>query len=174
MNSVFVVPSRSSVRCAWRQFQRLQVTSASSYHTTSPGSGCSTDCHVVCHGVEGLLAARADQARRAYLAAQVLSAELQQVQDADRVADVGEPTHTQRSLRQAAQGRLQAVSRTLGLGPEGPVVGRQPELSPGRLGVQQLAEELVIAVPVTTMVNGHDQGGCGCRARRASDPGRGC
>ena len=41
MNRADVVSSVMAVRRAWRQFQRRQVTPASSTHTTSPLSGCS-------------------------------------------------------------------------------------------------------------------------------------
>ena len=101
MNSAVVVSSRSWVRCAGRQSQRLQVTPASSHHTTSPVSGCSTTAMSSATASKDRSPLKPDQARRPYLAVQVLSAERQQVV-ADRAAGRAGVTLVERPNPQAA------------------------------------------------------------------------
>ena len=137
MNSAVVVSSRSWVRRAWRQFQRRQVTPASSHHTTSPGSGCSITAVPSAAVSKGSVAGGADQPRRTGVAGQVLPAERELVQHRDRVVEVGEPVHPGQPGLRPAQQRLQAVAGALRLGAERPV-GLPP-----RRHVRQLLHRLV-------------------------------
>ena len=121
MNTAAVVSSRSWVRRPWRQFHRRQVTPASSHQTTSPGSGCSTTSLPSATVSNGSVAAGADQPRWSGVAGQVLSTEREQMEDRDRVVQIGQPVHPGQSARGPAQECLQAVAGALRLGAERPV-----------------------------------------------------
>ena len=90
MNSALVVSGASWVRRPWRQFQRRQVTPASSHHTTSPGSGCSTTGSPSATVSNGSVPVARTQAWRTVVGGEVLTAERDLVEDADGVVEVGE------------------------------------------------------------------------------------
>ncbi len=170
-----VVVGVSPVRGAWRQFQRRQVTPASSHQTTSPGLRVLDDGLAVRGRLEASRCRRRARSRGGP-AYRVRSSPPSGIwwRHGDGVVDVGQPVDPRQPLGGAAQQGLGAVAGPLRLGAEGPV-----RLAP-RGDVRQVLDRATPASAAAAAASAAGEqllgvalGGRGTRARRRRAGARG-
>ena len=160
-----VVASVSRVRTPWRQFQRRQVTPASSRQTISPGRGAPS---WPSKSSSPLAIARRSGPLQVV---EVLAADGRERSDADGVVEVDEHVHARQApALEDARGQRFGRARVLaGLGaerrergaPRGDVrvIGRagQPARAQMLLGLVEHGRAVVVARPVADAFGEHDQ-----------------